>query len=232
MNKLLVILLVLGGTILLIFLFTRENNIPMDTNEIENTNLSTKTQIEKRYKELLNTEGLHRATFAGGCFWCMEGPFEQIEGVVEVVSGYSGGNIENPDYDEVVSGTTGHRESVEIFFDPKLVDFEKLLETFWWQIDPTDPNGQFADKGFQYTTAIFFHNESQKLSAEKAINVLNTSGKYEKPIATKVVEFKNFYPAEDYHQDFYKHSTERYKIYKNLSGREGYIKKQKPLNSN
>ncbi len=166
---------------------------------------------------------LKTATFAGGCFWCMEGPFESVDGVVEVVSGFSGGMIDHPSYKQVVSGGTGHRESVQIFYDPTKVTFDLLLERFWKQIDPTDSGGQFADRGDHYTTAIFYHDEEQKNTAEEQIAQLNISGLHEKPIVTQVLSFTSFYLAEDYHQDFYQKSSEYYKQYKKGSGREGYI---------
>lgn len=190
----------------------------------------TKEEIEKsrdQYAQLSTDKSLKVATFAGGCFWCIEGPFEQIEGVKEAFSGFSGGNVENPTYEQVINGETGHRESVQVFYDPNLVDYETLVQTFWYQIDPTDPGGQFADRGEHYTTAIFYHDKDQKQIADTSKKMLNESGTYENEIVTKIVEFKNFYLAEDYHQDYYKKSEQRYKNYETLSGRKGYKDKIK-----
>lgn len=168
---------------------------------------------------------MEKATFAGGCFWCMEPPFEQLEGVKEVAAGYTGGHKENPTYEEVSSGTTGHMEAVQITYDPSKVTYEKLLDIFWMQIDPTDPVGQFADKGSQYKTAVFYHTDEQKRLAEKSKDNLAKSGKYNKPIVTGIVKASAFYRAEDYHQDYYKKNPAYYESYKHNSGREEYIKK-------
>lgn len=165
------------------------------------------------------------ATFAGGCFWCMEEAFEKIEGVIEVISGYTGGYKENPTYEEVCSGNTGHYEAIQVIFDPEKISYEELLEIFWINIDPTDLEGQFVDKGSQYRTAIFYHNENQRISAIKSKELLEKSGIFKKPIATEIRKFEKFYPAEDYHQDFYKKNPVRYCIYKASSGREEFIKK-------
>jgi methionine-S-sulfoxide reductase len=186
---------------------------------------TSKSEAMAEYQKLEEMANLKKATVSGGCFWCMEGPFEQLEGVEAVLAGYSGGDVENPTYEEVVTGITGHREAVQIYYDPQKIDFGKILETYWWQIDPTDSGGQFADRGEQYTTAIFYHDEKQKTIAEDAIKKLESSQKYKGSIATKILPFKNFFPAEDYHQDFYKHSKERYQRYVNLSGRKNYIEK-------
>ncbi|MFC1653390.1 peptide-methionine (S)-S-oxide reductase MsrA [Patescibacteria group bacterium] len=181
-------------------------------------------KIQEQFEELESRNELMKATFSGGCFWCMEGPFEAMEGVEEVISGYSGGDVENPKYEQVISGTTGHRESVRIYFNPNKIKFSELLKTYWYQIDPTDSGGQFADRGEQYTTAIYCHSEEQKKLAEEAIKTLNESGEYDSEIVTEVIPVENFYPAEDYHQDFYKHSQERYQNYAQGSGRKDYIK--------
>lgn len=168
---------------------------------------------------------LEKATFAGGCFWCMEPAFEEIDGVTEVISGYTGGEEKNPTYEQVASGKTGHAEAVQITYDPSKVSYEKLLEVFWRQIDPTDDGGQFADRGPQYRTAIFYHNEEQKSLAEKSKEELTKSGKFRKPIATEIRPYSQFYEAEDYHQDYYKKNSARYESYKYYSGREPYLKK-------
>src|SRR5690606_26834199 len=153
---------------------------------------------------------LEKATFAGGCFWCMVKPFDQWEGVESVISGYSGGNIENPTYEQVKSGTTGHYEVVQITYDPTKLSYETILNIYWQQIDPTDPDGQFHDRGSQYRTAIFYHTEEQRILAEKSKSELEKSGKFNRPIVTKILPAQPFYPAEEYHQDFYKKAPEKY----------------------
>ncbi len=170
-------------------------------------------------------KGLERATFAGGCFWCMEPPFEKLEGVESVTSGYIGGSKKNPKYKEVASGLTKHREAVEILYNPKLVSYEKLLSVFWRNIDPTDSQGQFVDKGRQYTSAIFYHGEKQKELAESSKKKLAAEGVFKKPLVTPVVQAGQFYPAEKYHQDYYKKNPIRYKYYRYHSGRDQFLKK-------
>jgi peptide methionine sulfoxide reductase msrA/msrB len=164
-----------------------------------------------------------RATFAGGCFWCSECTFEGIEGVAEVISGYTGGNVENPTYQQVCSGMTGHYEAVQVYYDSEDVTFKELLDVYWRHINPTDPNGQFVDRGSQYRTAIFYHNEEQKKIAEESKKELDESGKFDKPIVTEILPLTKFYPAEEYHQDYYKKQPERFNAYKTHSGREQYI---------
>ncbi len=166
-----------------------------------------------------------KATFAGGCFWCMEPPFEKLEGITEVISGYIGGQKDNPTYKEVSAGGTGHAEAVQILYDPSKVTYAKLLEVFWKQINPTDSNGQFVDRGSQYRTGIFYHNDEQKKLAEQSKAELGKSGKFEKPIVTEITRASEFYSAEDYHQDYYKKSTVRYKYYRYRSGRDQYLEK-------
>jgi peptide methionine sulfoxide reductase msrA/msrB len=166
-----------------------------------------------------------KGTFAGGCFWCMERPFEKLEGVIEVISGYTGGLKDNPTYEEVSSGQTGHLEAVQITFDPSKITYSKLLETFWRQIDPTDPIGQFADKGTQYKTAIFYHNPEQKELAEKSKAELAKSGKYKTPIVTNIIKASKFFKAEDYHQDYHKKNPINYKQYRYASGRDPFLNK-------
>jgi len=170
-----------------------------------------------------DTKGLEKATLAGGCFWCMEHPFEELDGVVEVLSGYSGGEEESPTYEEVSSGKTGHVESVQIIYDPKKVSYKKILDIFWRQVNPTDDEGQFVDRGKQYTTAIFYHNEEQKKIAEESKKALEESGKFDKPIVTIIEKFTAFYPAEEYHQDYATKNPVRYKTYRFLSGRDKYL---------
>ena len=167
----------------------------------------------------------YKATFAGGCFWCMELPFEKLEGVIDVVSGYTGGHKENPTYKEVSSGETIHLEAVQISYDESKITYSELLDVFWRQIDPTDLEGQFVDRGNQYTTAIFYHSEEQKALAEKSKEKLGKSGRFKKPITTKIREASKFYKAENYHQNYYKDNPIRYKYYRLHSGRDRYLKK-------
>ncbi len=165
------------------------------------------------------------ATFAGGCFWCMEPPFENIKGVVDAVAGYSGGHVENPTYEQVTSGTTGHYEAVQVTYDPELVSYPELLDVFWRQINPTDDGGQFADRGTQYFTAVFYHDEQQRAQAEKSKKALDASGIFDNPLITAILPAKVFYKAEEYHQDYYKKNVLRYSMYKAGSGRSDFIKK-------
>jgi methionine-S-sulfoxide reductase len=163
------------------------------------------------------------ATFAGGCFWCLVAPFEQLPGVKNVVSGYAGGVEKNPGYHQVARGETGHREAVQIEYDETLVSYQQLLDIFWLQIDPTDPGGQFADRGFQYTTGIFYHDEMQHELAEASKQAKNESGLYELPIATSIIPYTTFFPAEEEHQRFYAKQPEYYQQYAVGSGRKVYI---------
>lgn len=166
-----------------------------------------------------------KATFAGGCFWCMVTPFEELPGIHGIVSGYMGGTTENPVYEEVKKGTTGHYEVVQITFDPELFPYEKLLELYWVQVDPTDPDGQFHDRGSQYRTAIFYHHEQQREAAERSRQELAASGRFDKPIVTEILPAAVFYPAEDYHQDYHKKNTKHYKEDREKSGRDEHIQK-------
>ncbi|EQA73255.1 peptide-methionine (S)-S-oxide reductase MsrA [Leptospira noguchii] len=168
---------------------------------------------------------MEKATFAGGCFWCMEGPFESLPGVISVVAGYSGGKEFYPTYEEVSRGKTGHRESVQIEFDPSKIRYEELLTVFWNQIDPTDNGGQFADRGSQYRTGIFYHNQTQKKAAEKSKLEISKSGNFSGSIVVEIIPFTSFYPAENYHQNYYKTNSEQYKKYKKYSGREDYLER-------
>lgn len=163
------------------------------------------------------------ATFAGGCFWCMVEPFDTRPGIVEVVSGYTGGDVPNPTYEQVCTNTTGHLEAVQITFDPTKMSYEELVNTFWQQIDPTDPGGQFNDRGESYQTAIFYHNEEQKEIAERSKRQLDESGKFNKPVVTEIRPAKDFYVAEEGHQDYYKKQSFHYRLYKKGSGREDFI---------
>ena len=168
------------------------------------------------------SESYEKAYFAGGCFWCMEPPFEDLDGVIEATSGYMGGSVENPTY-EVTTGTTGHAEVVEILYDPEIVSYEELLEVFWRNIDPTALNYQFADVGTQYRTEIFTVGENQRKLAENSKVELENSGKFNKPIVTAITDAPKFYIAEEYHQDFYKKQSMRYQMYAQASGRKGYL---------
>jgi len=167
--------------------------------------------------------GLDTATFAGGCFWCTESAFLNLDGVKKVISGYSGGQVKNPSYEEVCSGTTGHQECVQIVYDPQIISYTELLDVFWRQIDPTDAGGSFVDRGSQYYSAIFYHNNEQKKIAESSRKDLEQSGIFDKSIATRVIEFSSFYPAEEYHQQFCKKNPVRYYSYRSASGRDRYI---------
>lgn len=162
------------------------------------------------------------ATLAGGCFWCMEAAFEEMEGVIEVVSGYTGGHVENPTYKQVTSGNTGHLEAVQIKYNSSKISYKELIDFYWRQIDPTDDAGQFVDKGSFYRTAIFYHNETQKKIAEESKAQLEKSGMFDKPIVTQILEFDKFYKAEEYHQDYYKKRTIQYRLYESGSGRKEF----------
>ncbi|GAA4069591.1 MAG TPA: peptide-methionine (S)-S-oxide reductase MsrA [Bacilli bacterium] len=166
---------------------------------------------------------IEKATFAGGCFWCMVKPFDQWDGVISVISGYIGGHLENPTYEQVKTGKTGHYEAVEITYDSDQISFEQILSLYWPQIDPTDPDGQFHDRGAQYRTAIFYHNEEQKQLALKSKQALEASGRFSQPIVTEIIEYSKFYPAEDYHQDFYQKNKDEYEKDRQLSGRDLFI---------
>ncbi|HVN72457.1 MAG TPA: peptide-methionine (S)-S-oxide reductase MsrA [Desulfomonilia bacterium] len=165
------------------------------------------------------------ATFAGGCFWCMVHPFDKLPGVKEVLSGYTGGNTVNPTYEENSSGTTGHAEAIQITYDPAKISYADLLEVFWRQIDPTDAGGQFVDRGNQYRSAVFYHNDEQKRLAEESRDRLAKSGRFKKPIVTEIVKAGPFYKAEEYHQYYYKKNPIRYKYYRFNSGRDQFLDK-------
>ena len=163
------------------------------------------------------------ATFAGGCFWCLEADFEKIDGVERAVSGYTGGRTADPTYEEVCSGKTGHTEAVQVFFDPARVTYGELLDVFWRHIDPTDPGGQFADRGSQYRTAVFYHDEEQRKVAERSKAALAGSGVFDKPIATEIIKLDTFYEAEEYHQDYFRTHASGYKRYRAGSGRDTFL---------
>jgi len=182
-----------------------KDNVDKLTNEIYSIDMNTKYE---------------KATFAGGCFWCMEPPFEGLEGIVDVVVGYTGGHKKDPSYEEVCEGDTGHAEGVQITYDPSKITYDRLLDIFWRQIDPTDAGGQFVDRGSQYRTAIFYHTDEQKMLAEKSKAELERSGRYKKPVVTEILPTVDFYMAEEYHQDYYKKESLRYKSYRKHSGRD------------
>ena len=175
--------------------------------------------------EETNFENLEVATFAGGCFWCMEASFEAQEGVVEAISGYTGGTVENPTYAQVISGLTGHLEAVQVYYESELISFEELLDVFWRSIDPTDDKGQFTDIGPQYRTAVFYHDEEQQSNAERSRDQLGSSGIFERPIVTEIRPYEIFYQAEEYHQDYYKKNVLRYNTYEEGSGRPNFFEK-------
>lgn len=164
-----------------------------------------------------------KATFAGGCFWCMEPPFDKLEGVISTTSGYTGGTAQNPTYEDVSSGITEHAEAVQVLYDPTKIGFTKLLTIFWQNINPTQPNGQFADIGRQYRTAIFYHNDSQRQAAEASKEELQKSNLFARKIVTEIVPATEFYAAEEYHQDYYRKNPLRYKYYRRGSGRDRYL---------
>lgn len=172
-----------------------------------------------------NLEKYEIATFSGGCFWCSEAAFQEESGVIEVISGYVGGTSENPTYEQVSSGNTDYREGVQVYYNPKEISYNKLLEIFWKHIDPTQEDGQFNDRGNHYTTAIYYNNEIEKNLAIKSRNDLNKSNKFNKPITTKILPYSTFVKAEEYHQDYYIKQSNNYEKYAIGSGRKDYIKK-------
>ncbi len=173
---------------------------------------------------MTDTSNLEIATVAGGCFWCVESDMEKLPGVVMAVSGYAGGEEENPSYEMVAGGDTGHREAVQVFFDPKVISYREVLDHYWKHFDPTDEGGSFGDRGFQYSSAVFYHSAEQKKVAEESKRELESSGRLGKPVVTPIIKFSSFYDAEGYHQDYYKKSPARYKTYRYFSGRDRYVK--------
>ncbi|MBB5173683.1 peptide-methionine (S)-S-oxide reductase MsrA [Texcoconibacillus texcoconensis] len=163
------------------------------------------------------------ATFAGGCFWCMVKPFDELPGIIEVASGYTGGHVDNPSYEQVKTGETGHLEAVQITYDPNLFSYQRLLDLYWPQIDPTDDGGQFFDRGSQYCTAIFYHNEEQRILAERSKEQIEQNGRFKAPIVTKILPAATFYPAEEKHQKFYQKNPQAYKEERKVSGRDDFI---------
>lgn len=172
----------------------------------------------------MDTPSKNIATFAGGCFWCIEPPFATQKGVISVYPGYTGGSTKNPTYQDVISGKTGHIEAVQVTFDPSVVSYPELLSIFWRQIDPTDAAGQFADKGSQYITAIFYHNDTQKKQAFESKKSIIKDVIFNGTIVTKIIPASIFYIAEDYHQQYYKKNPEKYKRYRFFSGRDSFLK--------
>jgi len=187
-------------------------------------NTSTKKQATDTGGSAMN-DNLETATFAGGCFWCVEADFEKVEGVVEAISGYTGGQRENPTYKEVSAGGTRHTEAVQVIYDPAKISYSQLLDVFWRHMDPTDPDGQFVDRGSQYRPGIFYHDEEQKRLAQESKAAMDQSGRFSRPIATEITMLTTFYRAEEYHQDYYKKNGIRYKLYRSGSGRDSYLKK-------
>jgi len=174
----------------------------------------------------LESSDYEQAVYAGGCFWCMEHIFEQVYGVEEVVSGYTGGSVANPTYEQVSTGSTGHYEAVKIFFDPSRVSYQELLDVFWRSINPTDVGGQFHDRGSQYRTAVFYLSEEQKQLALESKKELNDSGVFDKPAVTEILPYDVFYRAEDYHQDYYRKNTLKFNIYRRGTGRDAFIEER------
>jgi len=172
-----------------------------------------------------NIADYETAIFAGGCFWCMEPPFEKLDGVIDAISGYTGGSLENPTYEQVSSGSTKHIEAVKVVYDAEEISYEELLDVFWRQIDPTDSGGQFVDRGYQYTSAIFYKTEEEKKLAEESLKALEASGRFEEEIVTPIREASEFYNAEEYHQDYYIKSDVKYKYYRSRSGRDEFLNK-------
>ena len=168
-------------------------------------------------------ENVAVATFAGGCFWCTESDFEKLDGVIQVVSGYSGGEKKNPSYKQVASGLTKHTEAVQVYYNPEVISYEGLLHSHWRTMNPVDGDGQFVDRGKQYRPAVYYRNEAQKAVIEKSIQDLKATGAYSRELATEIAPFKTFYPAEEYHQDYYKKNPLRYKYYRNGSGRDQHL---------
>ncbi len=182
------------------------------------------SKVGKESKMNPSYKGTETATFAGGCYWCMQPPFENLEGVVKVIAGFAGGHVKDPTYEEVATGTTGAKEAVQVIFYPEIISYSEILDVYWKQFNPTDPGGQFYDRGSQYETAIYYNSNSQKEVAEASKELLNKSGIFNKPIVTKIEKFTSFYPAAEGQQDFYKKDPVRFYTYEKASGREDFIK--------
>jgi len=181
-------------------------------------------KMEKKMED--KPQNTKEAYFAGGCFWCTESDFEKVDGVIEAISGYTGGHVANPTYEQVSKGGTGHVEAVKAIYDPAKVSYEKLLEVFWMHIDPTDPGGQFVDRGSQYRSVIFYSNEQEHRLAEASKKQLAASGRFDKPVVTEILPLGSFFPAEDYHQDYYKNHSISYRYYRYRSGRDQFLEKE------
>jgi len=173
----------------------------------------------------VKAENMQQAVFAGGCFWCMQPPFDQTHGVLKTEVGYLGGHVENPTYEQISTGITGHVEAIRIYYDAELVSYSDLLDVFWHNIDPTQADGQFADRGSQYKTVIFYANDDENKAAEASKAALSASGKFSQPIATSLQPLSIFYVGEDYHQQYYQKNSVHYNAYKRGSGRAGFIEK-------
>ena len=184
--------------------------------------LSTDNKMGENMKE--QPQKTETAVFAGGCFWCTESDFEKVDGVLETISGYTGGHVENPTYKQVSSGGTGHVEAIKVIYDPSKITYEELLDVFWRHVNPTDPGGQFVDRGSQYRSVIFYADKKQRELAETSKKRLEDSGHFEKPIVTEILPLGPFYEAEDYHQDYYKKNPLRYRWYRSGSGRDSFLK--------
>ena len=213
-------------------------NISQDQNISQNTRKNQKSIVkQEKLRKLLSKQmkvsqtktsrsTTEIATLAGGCFWCIEADLEKIPGVKKVISGYTGGHIKNPSYQEVSRGETGHVEAVQVHFNPSEISYSQLLDIFWQKINPTDDKGQFVDRGFQYSSAIFYHSPEQKQVAEQSKAQLSKKGPFKASIVTPIKAFESFYPAEDYHQDYYKKNTMKYKFYRWRSGRDQFLKQK------
>ncbi len=177
----------------------------------------------------ISDEKYEKATLSGGCFWCMQPPFDNLDGVISTTVGYTGGEESNPTYDDVCLGRTEHLESVQVLYDPSVISYEKLLDVFWLNVDPTDGGGQFVDRGMHYRTAIFYHTDEQRATAEESKKKLGESGRYPGPIVTEIRSAMDFYPAEEYHQNFYEKNPIGYASYKMGSGRGKYVEHMKNL---
>ena len=187
--------------------------------------LSTYAETNQQSAPTVKPKNLSVATFAGGCFWCTESDFEKLPGVHDAISGFSGGHVVKPSYEEVSKGTTGHVESVQVYYDPNKISYEALLDGFWRMVNPTDNGGQFVDRGEQYRTLIFYQTEEEKTKAEQSRKLLNESGRYKTPVITEIRKIEAFYPADEHHQDYYKKDPVRYQYYRFHSGRDQYLEK-------
>ncbi len=198
------------------------DKLPMREQEMQKNNQGGKATMSDKGNKQQETA---TAIFAGGCFWCMEAAFDQLEGVERTTSGFAGGTVENPTYEQVSGGGSGHVEALKVDYDPRKVSYAELLEMFWFNIDPVDEGGQFADRGFQYTTAIFYSSEQQRQQAEASKQELEK--RLQKKVVTRIVSAQQFYPAEEYHQDYHQKNPIRYQLYHQLSGRSGRLKQLK-----